>query len=110
MQKRIRDYGIVIGRHKTGALNKITDVPGVKVGHWTADTADHKTGVTVILPCKENIFAEKLTAAAFVHNGFGKTAGIPQIEELGTLESPIALTNTLNVGRVQDALVDYMVE
>ena len=110
MQKRIRDYGIVIGRHKTGALNKITDVPGVRVGHWTADTADHKTGVTVILPCKENIFAEKLTAAAFVHNGFGKTAGIPQIEELGTLESPIALTNTLNVGRVQDALVDYMVE
>ena len=80
------------------------------MGHYTVDTEEHKTGVTVILPCEENIFASRLTAAAFVHNGFGKTAGIPQIEELGTLESPIALTNTLNVGKVHDALVDYMVE
>lgn len=110
MKKRIRDYGIIIGSHKTGKLNKITDIPGVTVGHWTADTRDHKTGVTVILPCRDNIFASKLTAAAFVHNGFGKTTGILQIEELGTLESPIALTNTLNVGLVQDALVDYMAE
>lgn len=110
MKKRIRDYGITIGTHPAGPLNKLTDVPGVRVGHYTVDTEDHKTGVTVILPCEENVFASKLTAAAFVHNGFGKTAGIPQIEELGTLESPIALTNTLNVGRVHDALVDYMVE
>ena len=110
MKKRIRDYGIRIGDHPAGALNKLTDVPGVRVGHYTVDTEEHKTGVTVILPCEENIFASKLTAAAFVHNGFGKTAGIPQIEELGTLESPIALTNTLNVGKVHDALVDYMVE
>lgn len=80
------------------------------MGHWTADTKEHKTGVTVILPSRENIFVNKLTAAAFVHNGFGKTTGILQMEELGTLESPIALTNTLNVGRVQDALVDYVVE
>ncbi len=94
MKKRIRDYGIRIGDHPAGALNKLTDVPGVRVGHYTVDTEEHKTGVTVILPCEENIFASRLTAAAFVHNGFGKTAGIPQIEELGTLESPIALTNT----------------
>ena len=109
MNKRIRDYGIQIGTHETGPLNKISDVPGVTVGHYTVDTEEHKTGVTVIMPCEDNMFASKLTAAAFVHNGFGKTAGIPQIEELGTLETPIALTNTLNVGRVQDALVEYMV-
>lgn len=109
MKKRIREYGISIGTHETGLLNKISDVPGVTVGHYTVDTEDHKTGVTVIMPCQDNMFANKLTAAAFVHNGFGKTAGIPQIEELGTLETPIALTNTLNVGRVQDAMVEYMV-
>lgn len=108
MKKRIREYGILIGSHEPGPLNKITDIPGVTVGHYTMDTEEHKTGVTVILPCQDNVFVNKLTAAAFVHNGFGKTAGIPQIEELGTLETPIALTNTLNVGKVQDALIDYM--
>lgn len=110
MKKRIRDYGIIIGRHETGPLNKLTDVPGVTVGHCTVDTEKHKTGVTVILPCRDNMFEKKLTAAAFVHNGFGKTAGTLQIEELGTLETPIALTNTLNVGLVHDAMVDYMTE
>ena len=110
MKKRIRDYGIIIGRHETGPLNKLTDVPGVTVGHCTVDTEEHKTGVTVILPCRDNMFEKKLTAAAFVHNGFGKTAGTLQIEELGTLETPIALTNTLNVGLVHDAMVDYMTE
>lgn len=110
MKKRIREYGIMIGRHQTGKWNKISDVPGVTVGHYTVDTEEHKTGVTVIMPCQDNMFVNKLTAAAFIHNGFGKTTGIPQIEELGTLETPIALTNTLNVGRVQDAIVDYMVE
>ena len=68
-----------------------------------------KPGVTVILPCEDNPFVNKLTAAAYVHNGFGKTTGTLQIVELGTLETPIALTNTLNVGLVQDALVDYMI-
>lgn len=110
MKKRIRDYGFIIGSHQPGKLNKITDVGDVTVGHCTIDTEDHKTGVTVILPCKDNIFVNKLTAAAFVHNGFGKTTGIPQIEELGTLESIIGLTNTLNVGKVQEGIVDYMVE
>lgn len=110
MRKRIREYGVIIGRHEPGVLNKITDVPGVSVGHCTIDTNRHKTGVTVILPCEDNPFVNKLTAATFIHNGFGKTTGTLQIEELGTLETPIALTNTLNVGKVQDAIVEYMVE
>lgn len=109
MSKRIRDYGIVVGEGRTGEKNRITDVPGVKVGHVTIDTSEHKTGVTVILPCEDNMFIDKLTAAAYVHNGFGKTMGLIQIEELGTLETPIALTNTMNVGKVHDALVDYMI-
>lgn len=110
MTKRIRDYGIAIGEMKTGERNKITDVPGVKVGHCTVDTGKHKTGVTVILPCEDNPFIRKLTAAAYIHNGFGKSQGLVQVEELGTLETPIALTNTLNVGKVHDAVVDYMIE
>lgn len=110
MNKRIREYGIKIGTRATGPLNKITDIPGVTVGHYTVDTEEHKTGVTVILPSQDNMFVNKLTASAYVHNGFGKTTGIPQIQELGTLETPIALTNTLNVGLVQDAVVEYMVK
>ena len=107
--KRIRDYGITIGSLPPGKKNAITDISGVTVGHCTIDTPRHKTGVTVILPSPENIFQNKLPASAYVLNGFGKTAGLLQVQELGTLESPIALTNTLNVGLVQDALVEYMV-
>lgn len=110
MTKRIREYGIIIGEGIPGRLNKITDVPGVKVGHTTIDTSEHKTGVTVILPCEDNPFTSKLTAAAYIHNGFGKSQGLVQVEELGTMETPIALTNTLNVGKVHDAIVDYMIE
>ncbi|MDY4969950.1 MAG: P1 family peptidase [Lachnospiraceae bacterium] len=108
--RRIRDYGIKIGSFPVGDRNSIGDIPGVAVGHCTIDTASHKTGVTVILPRKENIFSGKLIAASDVLNGFGKTAGTIQINELGTLESPIALTNTLNVGLVHDALVGYMAD
>ena len=104
MNKRICDYGFTVGTLPKGKLNKITDVPGVTVGHSTIDTDENKTGVTVIMPCPDNPFARKLTAAAYVHNGFGKTQGIPQIDELGTLETPIALTNTLNIGKVHDAM------
>lgn len=107
-QKRAADYGILIGSLPKGPLNKITDVPGVTVGHCSLTEGDQNTGVTVLLPCPDNPFANKLPAAAFVWNGFGKTAGLPQIMELGTLETPIALTNTLNVGKVHDALVEYM--
>jgi len=108
-QKRIRDYGIIIGDLPTGNLNKITDVKGIKVGHCTIDTHENKTGVTVILPMDNNIFKNKITAASYVLNGFGKSLGLVQIDELGTLESIIALTNTLNVGLVHDAVVDYMI-
>lgn len=99
---------IQIGRMEKGKRNAITDVLGVKVGHCTVDNDRHKTGVTVVMPCEDDIFQNKMVAACHVLNGFGKTAGLVQIEELGTLETPIALTNTLNVGLVHDAMVEYM--
>ncbi len=110
MVKRIRDYGFRWTGFEPGHRNLITDVPGVRVGHSTIRDEIHHTGVTVILPCEGNIFAEKLTAACFVMNGFGKTVGLVQIDELGTLETPIALTNTLCVGKVSDALVSVVSE
>ena len=109
-QTRIADRGIRVGSIEPGRLNKISDVPGVRVGHATIDDARHHTGVTVIMPCEDNMFTRKLTAASFVLNGFGKTAGLVQVDELGTIETPIALTNTLNVGLVHDAIVGYMAE
>ena len=107
-QKRAADYGIVVGKMDKGPLNKITDVPGVTVGHATIKSEKYNTGVTVIMPCEDNMFASKLVGASFVLNGFGKSQGLVQIDELGTMETPIALTNTLNVGIVHDALVSYM--
>ena len=97
-----------IGRMEHGERNSIADVPGVTVGHCTVDNDRHKTGVTVVMPCQDDIFKRKMVAACHVLNGFGKTAGLMQIQELGTLESPIALTNTLNVGLVHDALVEHL--
>ena len=97
-----------IGRLSHGLRNSIADVPGVTVGHCTVDNDRHKTGVTVVMPCQDDIFRNKMIAACYVLNGFGKTAGLMQIQELGTLESPIALTNTLNVGLVHDAMVEYL--
>ena len=97
-----------IGRMEHGKRNSITDVPGVTVGHCTVDNDRHKTGVTVVMPCEDDIFKRKMVAACHVLNGFGKTVGLMQIQELGTLESPIVLTNTLNVGLVHDALVEYL--
>lgn len=108
-QKRIEDFGINIGKLPKGRLNKITDVKDVKVGHCTINTNDNKTGVTVILPRQADIFLNKLAAGSYVLNGFGKTAGLIQLDELGILETPIALTNTLNIGLVHDALVEYMI-
>ena len=110
MKKRIADYGIRIGTLPCGPRNKITDVKGVTVGHSTIKTEKYHTGCTVILPTPENVYQRKLVAASFVHNGYGKTVGTVQIDELGTLETPIALTNTLNVGLVADALVEYTVQ
>lgn len=110
MNSRIQDFGVQVGELPKGERNKISDVSGVTVGHYTIDTAEHKTGVTVVMPAQDNIFQSKMTAACFVLNGFGKTTGLMQIEELGTLETPIALTNTLNVGLVHDAMVEYMIQ
>ena len=109
MQKRISDYGVQIGTLPRGERNKITDVKGVRVGHNTIKTEKYRTGCTVILPSEQNVYTNKLVAASFVHNGYGKTTGTVQVDELGTLETPIALTNTLNVGLVADALVEYTV-
>ena len=99
-----------IGKLPHGERNLITDVPGVRVGHATVDAGNCHTGVTVVLPPGSNPFTDKLTAACCVFNGFGKTLGLVQVEELGQLETPIALTNTLNVGKVHDAMVSYMLD
>ena len=115
---RARDAGLVLGTLPAGPFNAITDVPGVLVGHVTLILGDGplvpgqgpvRTGVTVILPHPGNIFLEKVPAAVFVMNGFGKSIGQEQIDELGVIESPIALTNTLNVGIVADGLVEHAI-
>ncbi|MBR0219435.1 MAG: P1 family peptidase [Clostridia bacterium] len=99
-----------VGSMPHGKRNLITDVPGVRVGHCTVDDDTCHTGVTVVLPPPANPFLHKLTAASQVFNGYGKTLGLVQVDELGALETPIALTNTLNVGKVHDALVSYMID
>ena len=107
-QKRMRDWGIEYGVFKTGPNNAITDVAGVTVGHRTLDDGDRMhTGVTAIIPHQGNVFRQKCPAAVYVGNGFGKLAGSTQIQELGTLETPIILTNTLNVSEGIRALVSY---
>jgi D-aminopeptidase len=108
---RARDYGITIGILKTGENNAITDVPGVKVGHVTLKSGDSiNTGVTAILPYQGNIFQNKVPAAIYIGNGFGKLIGYPQVEELGNIETPIILTNTLSVPVAADALIDYTLQ
>jgi D-aminopeptidase len=105
---RARGIGIRPGRLPVGRLNAITDVPGVRVGHVSLiEGADVRTGVTAIWPHGGNPFTEKSVAAAFVLNGFGKTCGLPQLAELGTLETPLLLTNTLSVPRAADALLEW---
>ncbi|HIZ96076.1 MAG TPA: P1 family peptidase [Candidatus Ligilactobacillus excrementavium] len=94
-----------ISQTKPGKNNLITDVPGVTVGHQTLVTDRLKTGVTAIIPAKNNVFEHKLAAAGHVINGFGKSTGLVQVEELGTLETPIVLTNTLSVGVAYNYLV-----
>lgn len=106
--KRARDYGIEFGILRTGPLNAITDVPGVKVGQVTLTDGDSiNTGVTAILPHGGNIFQDKVPAAIFVANGFGKLAGYTQVEELGNLETPVVLTNTLSVPTAVAAVIDH---
>ena len=108
--KRLRDIGVHIGVLPTGKLNAITDVPGVKVGHSTLIKGDSvRTGVTAILPYDGNIFQHKVPAGIFVGNGFGKLAGSTQVLELGNLETPIILTNTLSVSTAMDAVIDHTI-
>jgi len=106
---RARDIGLTIGVLSPGPLNAITDVAGVAVGHATLIRGKSiRTGVTAVLPHAGNLFREKVPGAVFVGNGFGKLMGSTQVNELGEIETPILLTSTLNVPRVADALIDYM--
>lgn len=105
---RARDYGINFGSLNTGKFNAITDVEGVLVGHKTIiENDDIRTGVTAILPYGGNIFQNKVPAAVYIANGYGKLMGITQVEELGNIETPVILTNTLSVSTAADALIDY---
>ncbi|MBS9523580.1 P1 family peptidase [Litoribacter alkaliphilus] len=107
-QQRARDFGFEFGVMSPGPLNAITDVEGVKVGHITlAEDDDIRTGVTAILPHDENIFQNKIPAAIYLGNGFGKLVGYSQVKELGNLEGPIILTNTLSVAAGIEGVVDY---
>lgn len=115
---RVRNLGIVVGELPTGTHNAITDVAGVRVGHATLVEGEGplrpgqgpvRTGVTVVLPHGDNLFRAKVRAAVHTINGYGKPFGFEQVRELGVVESPIALTNTLNVGLVADALVEYSI-
>jgi D-aminopeptidase len=105
---RARDIGLVVGVLPTGRLNAITDVEGVRVGHATLIRGDDvRTGVTAVVPHAGNLFREKVPGAVFVGNGFGKLMGSTQVSELGEIETPILLTNTLSVPRAADALVEW---
>lgn len=109
VRPRAREVGIRPGTLPTGPLNAITDVAGVRVGHATLIQGETvRTGVTAILPHGGNLFRDKVPGAVVVANGFGKLAGSTQVNELGGIETPILLTSTLNVPRVADALLDYM--
>jgi len=112
---RLRDLGITIGRYETGTYNGITDVAGVKVGHVTLFhdlESGHavRTGVTAILPHGDNLFQEKVPASSYIINGFGKTVGTIQVQELGVIESPILLTNTLSISAALEGTIRYLLE
>ena len=107
---RARDLGIAPGIYPPGTLNAITDVEGVRVGHTTVIEGDRvRTGVTAIVPHGGNVFQDKVAGAVFVGNAFGKLAGSTQVNELGTIETPVVLTNTLSVGVAMDAVVRYTI-
>lgn len=111
VRPRARDIGLAPGVFATGPLNAITDVAGVSVGHTTLVVGDHvRTGVTVVVPHAGNVFQDKVPGAVFIGNAFGKLAGSTQVDELGTIETPIALTNTLGVGAAMDGLVRWTLD
>ncbi|HUI39085.1 MAG TPA: P1 family peptidase [Candidatus Nitrosotalea sp.] len=106
---RATDLGLKVGVLPAGPLDAITDVAGVAVGHTTIIRGDNiRTGVTAVVPHSGNLFREKVPAAIFSGNGFGKLTGVTQVEEMGNIETPILLTSTTSVPRVADALISYM--
>ncbi|MGN7397876.1 DmpA family aminopeptidase [Peribacillus frigoritolerans] len=112
---RLRDLGINIGRYETGTYNAITDVPGVRVGHTTlsyknAEDRIVQTGVSAILPHSGSLFQEKVLGSSYVINGFGKTVGMIQLQELGVIESPILLTNTFSIPAVLEGTIRYLLD
>ena len=110
-KKTLREHGFPIGIFETGKNNAITDVPGVTVGQVTCIEGDSiRTGVTAIIPHQDNIFRNKIPAALYAGNGFGKLAGVTQVHELGNIETPIVLTNTLNVAAGIDGLITYTLQ
>ena len=110
-KKTLREHGFPIGIFETGKNNAITDVPGVTVGQVTCIEGDSiRTGVTAIIPHQGNIFRNKIPAAIYAGNGFGKLAGVPQVHELGNIETPVVLTNTLNVAAGIDGLITYTLQ
>lgn len=104
----LREYGLICGTLPRGASNSISDVPGIKVGHFTIAEGELQTGLTVLLPHNGNMFKDKLSAACKVINGFGKAVGLVQVEELGLLESPIFLTNTFSVAACIEGGLDFL--
>ncbi len=110
-QQRVRDAGLILGVYPPGQWNAITDVEGVMVGHTTLIISDSiRTGVTAILPHGGNMYTHKVPAAVYVGNGYGKLAGTTQIDELGNIETPIILTNTLSVPTGMNATIQYTLE
>jgi D-aminopeptidase len=111
MRRRLRELGYAVGRFPTGELNALVDVPGVLVGHRTLVEGERlRTGVTAILPHGGNLYEEKVLGGCHVVNGYGKAAGLTQLVELGTIESPLLLTNTLSVGPVWEGGLRHLLE
>jgi D-aminopeptidase len=111
VRRRLRELGFAVGRFSPGERNALVDVPGVLVGHRTLDESERlRTGVTAILPHGGNLYAEKVLGACHVVNGYGKAAGLSQLAELGTVESPILLTSTLSVGPVWEGGLRHLLE
>jgi len=111
VRRRLGDLGYVVGRFPAGRLNALVDVPGVLVGHRTLVEGDRlRTGVTAILPHGGNLYEDKVLGACHVINGYGKAAGLTQLAELGTMESPILLTNTLSVGPVWEGGLRHLLD
>ena len=111
MRERVRELGYAVGRFPTGRLNALVDVPGVLVGHRTIAEGDRlRTGVTAVLPHGDNLYEEKVLGGFHAVNAYGKAAGLTQLAELGTIESPLLLTNTLSVGAAWEGGLRHLLE